>query len=69
MAAYLMCVTVSGGVPIFNRKFGDIKSVSETNIHTGWGISVMTVGLRKNKPERVSASKCDVENWKTLGIF
>ena len=30
MAAYLMCVTVSGGVPIFNRKFGDIKSVSET---------------------------------------
>ena len=28
MAAYLMCITVSGGVPIFNRKFGDIKSVS-----------------------------------------
>ena len=27
MAAYLMCITISGGVPIFNRKFGDIKTV------------------------------------------
>ena len=43
MAAYLMCVTVSGGVPIFNRKFGDIKSVSKTYKYVQGGASFDTV--------------------------
>ena len=27
MSAYLLCITVSGGVPLFTRKLGDLKNV------------------------------------------
>ena len=34
MAGYLSCITVGGGVPLFTRRVGDLKAVSnsETNL-------------------------------------